>query len=128
MKALKTICTALVLLMPLFMAAQESLVGNWTTSVPAGEDGSVIPLKVTMTDAGTYTLDFGADGQVEVSGKYIVDGNQVVIMDEEGGECKGQRGIYTFTADATSLMMVRTQDACEGRGGPEGKMRFTREK
>ena len=128
MKALKAFCTTLVLLTPLFMTAQESLVGNWTTSVPGGEDGTVIPLKVTMTDSGTYTLDFGADGQAEVTGTYRVDGNQIVVIDEEGGECKGQRGIYTFTADATSLLMERVQDACEGRGGPEGKMRFTREK
>lgn len=129
MKALKAICTTLVLILPLFMFAQDAaaLVGDWTITVPA-EDGSLATLVVTMTDAGTYQLDFGGDSTVDSGGTFRVDGDQMVIIDDEDGDCAGARGLYSFTVDESSLVMTRIEDECEGRSGPEGKMEFTRKK
>jgi len=94
----------------------------------SAEDGSVTKLVVNMTDSGTYSLDWGGDGAVEVRGTYRTDGDQIVVKDDEGsGDCAGKRGLYSFSTDGSTLVMTRIEDECENRGGPDGKMEFKRE-
>jgi len=71
--------TLAVLLSPLSLMAQ-SPVGSWKLSVPDAT-GTMIPLKVTMSDQGTFTLDFGADGVVETKGKYTLEGTKMTIQE-----------------------------------------------
>lgn len=109
-------------------AFSQSLVGNWTIDVP-DKDGNMVPLKLTIVDNGTYTVDFRMDGEVEVNGQYEVAGDQITIWDTDGGAggCEaGAKGVYTIAVTDTELKMTRVSDECETRGGPDGVMTMTR--
>ncbi|MCO6477813.1 MAG: hypothetical protein J5I94_14380 [Phaeodactylibacter sp.] len=108
------------------LSAQDSPVGEWKTMVPDREkEGAMMPLHVTIKADNLYWLDFGGDGSVEITGKYVAKGNQMVIEDVEGSDCNG-KGIYTFEVTDESMTMARVSDECEGRAGPEGKIVFSR--
>lgn len=104
----------------------QSPVGNWKMTVPT-EDGSTMSVKVSIKSDGTYNVDFGMDGNVEVKGEYKLSGNQMTIKDVSAGEnsCAGE-GVYTFEVSGSSLKMTRVKDACPNRGGPEGVMVFSK--
>lgn len=106
--------------------AQTTPVGNWKMTVPT-EDGSTMSVKVSIKSDGTYDVDFGMDGNVEVKGEYKMNGNQMTIKDVSSGEnsCSGE-GVYTFEVSGDSLKMTRVKDACPNRGGPEGVMVFSK--
>lgn len=112
---------AALLLAPLSLLAQ-SPVGAWQMPIPDGSGGTVT-LKVVISDQGTYTVDIGADGNIETKGKYTVEGSKMTIQDTEGTECTGQ-GVYTFKVEGDTFTMTKVSEACEGRSGPEGVMVF----
>ncbi len=111
--------TLAVLISPLSLMAQ-SPVGSWKLSVPDGS-GNMITLKVDISAEGTFTLDVGADGNIETKGKYTMDGAKMTIQETEGTECTGV-GVYTFKVEGDTMTMTRISDACTDRGGPEGVM------
>jgi uncharacterized protein YqkB len=78
---------------------------------------------VIISDQGTYTVDVGADGNIENKGKYSLDGSKMTIQDTEGSDCNGV-GVYTFKIEGDTMTMTRVSDACTERGGPEGVMVF----
>ena len=106
------------------LSAQSEVVGEWKTMVP-GEEGKMIPLHVTIKADNIYWLDFGGDGDIEVTGMYQAKDGQIQIQDVEGSDCTG-KGVYAFKVDDEGMTMTRVSDECEGRGGPEGKMVFSR--
>ena len=111
--------TLTVLLSPLSLMAQ-SPVGSWKLPVPDGS-GNMITLKVDISAEGTFTLDVGADGNIETKGKYTMDGAKMTIQETEGTECTGV-GVYTLKVEGDTMTMTRISDACTDRGGPEGVM------
>ena len=111
--------TLAVLLSPLSLMAQ-SPVGSWKLPVPDGS-GNMITLKVDISAEGTFTLDVGADGNIETKGKYTMDGAKMTIQETEGTECTGV-GVYTIKIEGDTMTMTRISDACTDRGGPEGVM------
>ncbi len=111
--------TLTVLLSPLSLMAQ-SPVGSWKLPVPDGS-GNMITLKVDISAEGTFTLDVGADGNIETKGKYTMDGAKMSIQETEGTECTGV-GVYTIKVEGDTMTMTRISDACTDRGGPEGVM------
>lgn len=111
--------TLAVLLSPLSLMAQ-SPVGSWKLPVPDGS-GNMITLKVDISAEGTFTLDVGADGNIETKGKYTMDGAKMTIQETEGTECTGV-GVYTIKVEGDTMTMTRISDACTDRGGPEGVM------
>jgi len=111
--------TLALLLSPLSLVAQ-SPVGSWKLPVPDGS-GNMITLKVDISAEGTFTLDVGADGNIETKGKYTMDGAKMSIQETEGTECTGV-GVYTIKVEGDTMTMTRISDACTDRGGPEGVM------
>jgi hypothetical protein len=111
--------TLALLLSPLSLMAQ-SPVGSWKLPVPDGS-GNMITLKVDISAEGTFTLDVGADGNIETKGKYTMDGAKMSIQETEGTECTGV-GVYTIKVEGDTMTMTRISDACTDRGGPEGVM------
>ncbi|MBR9920711.1 MAG: hypothetical protein GYB31_07705 [Bacteroidetes bacterium] len=122
-------CSTVVLLAlflcPIGLIAQD-ITGTWLTDIPGPEEGSTMTVNLTIAD-GTYQVDFGDDGQVEINGKYELEDSQITVwdIDGEGNSCKGVKGVYNFEVSETDLIMTRVSDPCENRGGPDG-MRFTR--
>ncbi len=111
--------TLALLLSPLSLMAQ-SPIGSWKLPVPDGS-GNMITLKVDISAEGTFTLDVGADGNIETKGKYTMDGAKMTIQETEGTECTGV-GVYTIKVEGDTMTMTRISDACTDRGGPEGVM------
>ena len=129
MKSLKAICTTLVLILPLWAAAQGSLIGNWEMAIPA-EDGTMMKAMLTISDDNTFAVDFGVDGTADVKGLYEMKDDVITIIEKETPfeECKGVKGVYKFTIDAASMVMERIDDPCPGRSGESGVMQFSRSK
>mgnify|MGYP001332178249 CR=1 FL=1 len=123
MKAPFRLLLALMAMLPFGLMAQ-SPVGNWKLSVP-DESGNMIPLKVAISEDGTYALDFGADGKIDTKGKYTAEGGKMTIQDTEGSDCTEQ-GVYSFKIEGDTLTMTRVSDACANRGGPDGVMTMQR--
>ncbi len=111
--------------LPLGLLAQSDVVGDWLSKVPT-DDGGTMSINVSIKADGSYTVDFGADGQAEVTGKYEVSNGQMTIQNVSGDECTG-KGVYNFKVTDTDLIMNRVSDPCEGRSGPEGLMQFKRQ-
>jgi len=127
MNAVLRIALAIVFFVPVSLTAQ-SMVGTWmmTGETP---DGQKMEVKLEFSDDGTYTVDVGNDGNVDVTGASSVDGDQMTIWDTSGEySCPSDmKGVYTYSfLDENTLQMKRVKDACEGRGGPEGMMVFKR--
>lgn len=116
----------LLLLLPV-AAFSQSPQGEWTMQVP-DENGNMMTLKLSI-GKDAYTVDFGMDGTLEVKGNYTVNGDEMNIEDVEGSQaCIGTKAVYKFAVTDESMTMTRVKDDCEGRGGPEGKMVFSRAK
>ena len=125
MKYIIRIVALLCFALPFTLSAQNSHIGNWKMTVPT-ENGGTATIQVSMKSDGTYAVDFGVDGSIEVNGTYKMDGNKMTIKDVSGPNACPQEAVYTVAVTATSLTMTRVNDPCEGRGGPEGVMTFQR--
>ena len=119
MRILILVCVSL----PLSLFSQN-ITGSWKMTVPT-EDGGSVQFKATINADGTYSLDFGADGQVEVTGKYSVKDGVMTFHDVSGSDCTA-KGVYKVSVSGDTLTMTRVSDGCENRGGPEGVMKMTR--
>ena len=117
----------MVCLLPLSLVAQDPLVGDWKTMIP-GDQGQMVPMKVSIKADGTYALDFGMDGTVDINGAYQRNGDDMTIWDVSGQTDCDKKGVYkvAIASDGKSYSMTRVSDECQGRGGPEGKMSFQR--
>lgn len=128
MTSIREILTATAVCLPLFLASQGSLTGDWQSTILM-EDGSIMPFLVSISDDGSYTIDFAVDGTVEVKGVFETEGDLISMIDREtiAFECKDVKGIYRFKQDSDTLVLERVEDPCPGRGG-NGRMEFTRRK
>lgn len=124
MRMIRFLFLSLIFLFPLALSAQ-SIAGAWMMTVPT-DDGGTSMIKLMIKDNGTFTVDFGNDGSVDINGQYETSGDQITVveLDGDGASCKGVKGVYQFTVDASNFVMTRVSDSCESRGGPEGKMVF----
>lgn len=124
-KIVKTTFLGLLFCLPFSLMAQNAaLVGDWKTQIP-DNTGKLMPIKLTMKNDGTFTVDFGVDGTNDIAGKYTIEGEQITIV-ETTGTCPDKKGIYKIAVTASTFNMNRVSDECENRGGPEGKMVFTK--
>ncbi|TNE63705.1 MAG: hypothetical protein EP344_04220 [Bacteroidetes bacterium] len=125
MKFPQRILIALFFCIPMGLFAQ-SIAGDWETQVPGQEEGTLMTIKVKMAEDGTYAVDLGGDGAVDITGKYQMKDGVVTIQDDgtSPDSCTG-KGMYKVEKSDTTLTMTKISDECEGRGGQEGKMEFT---
>ena len=128
MKFAQRILITLLFAMPIGVFAQ-SIAGDWETQVPGQEEGTLVTIKVKMSDDGTYAVDLGGDGTVDINGKYSVTDGVITVQDTDTGPntCNG-KGMYKLETTDTTLKMTRISDECDGRGGPDGVMEMTRSK
>ena len=107
--------------------AQDSVIGDWMF-VYQDEEGTNHKTKISFTAEGDYSVDFGTDGQANVLGKYIMEGDKVTLWDV-GGEfaCPDQvKGTYQVKFEGETMHVVALEDPCEPRRGPAGTMTMTR--
>ncbi len=125
MNDLKRFVLFLCCVLPLSLFAQSDFVGSWKGEVSA-PDGSSMTFSVVMAADGSYKVDFGMDGSIDIKGKYEEVDGKMTIQDVGGPEACSGKGVYQYAVSGNSLTMTRVSDECEGRGGPEGKMMFTK--
>lgn len=119
----KNLLVGLLFLLPFTGFAQISIVSEYTSQAP-DEQGNMIPLKVSMKADGSFTVDFGGDGSVDVNGKYTIEGDQIILLDNF---CPDQKGVFKLEMTETVTTFTVVTDPCK-RGGPEGKIVLTRVK
>ena len=109
--------------MPLNLLAQsKSVAGDWKMEIQS-EEGISVVIKASIKSDGTYTIDFGNDGKVEINGEYRLKGDHMIIKDVSGEfACTTGQGIYKYTVSGSALTMEKVKDDCANRGGPSGKM------
>lgn len=121
MSKLSVLITGLVCFMTVSISAQ-SVIGKWKFEFQT--DNGTLVMSADIKADGTYALDMGNDGSVEMTGKYTVSGDTFTIQDD-GGDCTG-KGVYNISFAGDKMTMTRISDECANRGGPEGKMTSTR--
>ena len=121
MSKLSVLITGLVCFMTVSISAQ-SVVGKWKYEFQT-ENGTLV-MSADIKADGTYSLDMGNDGSVEMTGKYTISGDTFTIQDD-AGDCTG-KGVYNISIAGDQMTMTRVSDECPNRGGPEGKMTSTR--
>lgn len=118
MNKVKFAITAVICCMAFIISAQ-SVVGKWKYEFPT-DQGTMI-MSANIKADGTYGLDFGNDGSVEISGTYTVSGDTFTVTDNNG-DCPGKKGVYKIKVTDDTMTMTRESDECPNRGGPEGVM------
>jgi hypothetical protein len=103
-----------LLFSPFFLQAQDFL-GAWTMSGTTPE-GQTITNTVAFNADGTMTIDFGSDGQVEVTSTYTHNGSQVSVSDtDKASDCYGKVGVYNVTVSGDTFTAVLVNDPCDAR-------------
>ncbi len=126
MKSIQLIL-AFIFCLSLGATAQNSIVGKWKITIPTKE-GDLTEVVLNISDGGDYNIDFGMDGNNDIVGKYELKDDQITVWDVSGAmACPAdQKGVYNFVVTDEKLTLMRISDDCTGRGGPEGKMAFTK--
>ena len=95
----------------------QSITGDWEHlfSSPEGD----YPLTLSIGEDGTYSVDLGQDGSIEVKGTYSIDGDKLTMQDTSGEMMCDQKGVYSFKIEGKSMVFTRVEDGCEGRGAEE---------
>lgn len=93
----------------------SDLVGTWTVTNPEGQTASV-----HFKEDGTYEVDLDGDSEMDVSGKYDVNGDQVTVQDTDGKEgmtCPTEtKGVYTIKIEGDKSTFTKVSDDCERIG------------
>ena len=92
----------------------SALIGTWTSP-----EGSGRVATLTFLRGGLFEVDFRGDDGPEVSGRYQVVNNELIITDEGGvASCLApeyQPARYAFTIRAGELTLDALKDDCDGR-------------
>jgi hypothetical protein len=92
----------------------SALIGTWAA---AEASGRVSTLK--FSTGGLFEVEFAGDNRPEVSGRYKVVSNELLITDEDGlAACLAPEygpGRYSFTIRAEELTLGAVKDDCDGR-------------
>lgn len=88
----------------------QSPVGEWLAS----EAG----WKVNFKSDGTYAVDIGVDGSVDITGKYQTESGTITIQDDAGCTEKGE---YKFGLENGQIWLDPISDPCTDRN-PQQKV------
>lgn len=111
----------LILLFSSGLSAQK-LDGAWKCHDETRE-GRKANLKLLMNKDGTFGLDIGNDGSVDIKGTYTIEGDKMTIYDTTGEEAcdTKQKGVYRIQWTKKAFTMVTLSEECPNRGGPIGE-------
>lgn len=125
MQLKKLIPVLAIMLAPIVVFSQSELQGTWMMTLETSDGPAVI--KFDVLENGTYEVDLGNDGTINVKGVWEVDGNTFKVKDTEGeAGCPDDKGgVFSYKLEGEKVTFTAIDDPC-GRGGPEGKMEFTR--
>ncbi len=118
MRILRYSLSVILSLFAFSWVSAQSIEGTWEIRMPDDEGNERIA-HFTAKE-GSYQLDFNADGEIEVTGKYELADGQMTIWDTGGDPkvmCPGEaKGVYAVTITDAELTMKMISDECEGRG------------
>ena len=84
----------------------QTLSGCWFSTT----QGSALTL-----DESGYRIDFsGVDASEPITGKYSVEGNQIIFLNDNSG-CKGIEGTYRITFNKKNISLDCKDDECKER-------------
>ncbi len=91
-----------------------ALIGTWTAPEPSGRVATL-----TFLRGGLFEVEFRGDDGIEVSGRYQLVNNELIVTDEGGvAACLApdyQPARYAFTIRTGELTLDALKDDCDGR-------------
>ncbi len=88
----------------------DDIVGKWMFVTPGWK--AAMDIKAD----GSYTVDLGNDGQLDVKGNYSVADGVVTFIDSSGDmSCPGVEGKYKFSVAEGVMTAELISDECKGR-------------
>jgi hypothetical protein len=87
---------------------KEKIIGSWIRI------GAMGPMALKFDEDGTVEVDFGNDGSVDVSSKFLVSGDRITFIDEEGAMCH-EPGEYLVNVNEYYMSVDLVKDNCGGR-------------
>jgi len=86
----------------------EPLLGTWVKVGPSG------PVHLEFSSDSTVQGDFGGDGAIDITSRFILDGNEISFQDRSGRTCP-EKGKYQIDIQDHYLAFNIIQDECIGR-------------
>jgi hypothetical protein len=117
MKTSTLIIVAFMLVTPFFMAAQAvpEHVGDWMYELTQ-EDGSKVPIKLTLQNNGMILSDIGNDGTIDVFVVYTINEDKITIRDvNTDSACYDIIGVYQLKIKGGTNTVKVVHDPCESR-------------
>ncbi len=91
----------------------QDYIGKWKLEADMGGEKMVA---IFTTTSNGYSVDFDADGTIDINGDMVVEGDQITIQDKPGPRACEEKGVYTYTVENDVLTLKIVKDECEDRG------------
>ncbi|MDX2302012.1 MAG: hypothetical protein NW226_04390 [Microscillaceae bacterium] len=101
------LCSFVVFVNSFFNA---EIIGKWSFQTDQGT------VAVEFKTDNTYLVDFGVDGQIDITGNYTLESDQITLQDISGANMCGEKATYTVKIEGTTLTLTKVKDDCPGRG------------
>lgn len=114
MKAItQTLLSILIAILSFSFTLEEDITGKWLMDTAYG------PLAIHFMEDGTYNVDLGNDGEIDVFGNYTLSNGEVTFKDNGGKmACPPElEGIYSYTLTGDEMIFHLVSDDCEDRAG-----------
>ena len=93
-------------------------VGIWNAQVKTA-DGQPFTWQFQVHEDGTYSIDFGIDGIIDITGNYSTDGDKITVQDKTGETRCQEQGVYKFQVMDDVLQLKPIVDECDFRRPPD---------
>ncbi len=112
---MKTILSICAFVLFSLAAYSQSVVGTWSVTVPADDQGNMITLTFELNDDNTYT--YQENDNKYPTGTYSVKGNELHFKIDDP-ECPGTAICQFELKDASTLWMKPTEMPCQDQVPP----------
>lgn len=100
--------------------------GDWMYELTQ-EDGSKVPVKLTIQDNGMILGDFGNDGTIDVYTVYTINDNTITIQDvSTNSSCYDIIGVYELRIKGNTNTVRAVHDPCEARRNDHNDIQMVR--
>lgn len=86
----------------------DKVAGTWIKTTDMGS------VTLTISADKEYEVEFTGDGTADVTGSYVISGQQITFTDEGGDYSSNSSGVYEFLV-SDSLRFTKVNDPVDGR-------------
>ena len=87
----------------------DKVAGTWIKTTDMGS------VTLTISADKKYEVEFTGDDIADVTGSYVISGQQITFTDEGGDYSSDSSGFYEFKVDDASITFTKVDDPVDGR-------------